>query len=183
MEYFDICDINGQPTGDTISRDEAHEKGVLHRTAHVWIARENNGRWEILLQKRSLIKDSFPGQYDTSSAGHIPAGDEPVPSALRELEEELGIRAVPDQLTYIGHFFIQFADVFHGKMFRDYEYCYVYLYRDPVDIHDLTLQESEVNEVRWFDLEEVFEEIKTDRDRFCVPAGGLSLLRDYLLKA
>ncbi len=183
MEYFDICDINGQPIGETISRAEAHDKGILHRTAHVWIVRRVEGRWEVLLQKRSQIKDSFPGQYDTSSAGHIPAGDEPVPSALRELEEELGICAKPEQLTYIGHFFIHFAKEFHGKMFRDYEYCFVYLYQDPVEIDDLTLQEEEVEEVRWFDLEAVWDEIQESRERICVPAEGLSVLRDYLMQA
>ena len=37
--------------------------------------------------------------YDTSSGGHIPTGAEPLASALRELEEELGIRARPEQLA------------------------------------------------------------------------------------
>ena len=43
-------------------------------------------------------KNSFPGCYDISSAGHISAGDEPLETALRELEEELGIKAEPEQL-------------------------------------------------------------------------------------
>ena len=56
----------------------------------------------MLLQKRSREKDAFPGCYDISSAGHIPAGDGFVESALRELEEELGIRAEPSELVRIG---------------------------------------------------------------------------------
>ena len=179
MEYFDICDTNGQPTGAIISREEAHDKGILHRTAHVWIVRNFEGRTQVLLQKRSLNKDSYPGLYDTSSAGHIPAGSEPLPSALRELEEELGISATPEQLTYIGHFFIQYEEVFHDKPFRDYEYSYVYLYTDPVDIDTLVLQESEVESVRWFDIDEVNIE-KGGETRFCVPAAGLQLLKEYL---
>ena len=35
MEYFDIVDENGNPTGEIVSRDEAHDKGIRHRTAHV----------------------------------------------------------------------------------------------------------------------------------------------------
>ena len=35
MEIFDITDDNGVPTGKTISRNEAHEKGSPHRTAHM----------------------------------------------------------------------------------------------------------------------------------------------------
>ena len=179
MEYFDIVDEAGIPTGEIISRDEAHEKGVLHRTAHVWIVRECEGKTEILLQKRSDNKDSFPGMYDTSSAGHIPAGEEPLSSALRELQEELGVTASPEDLSYAGSFRIHYEKVFHDRIFRDNEVTKVYVYTKPVD--SFTLQESEVSEVRWFDLDEVRNEIRSgDRHRFCVPKEGLNVLRTWL---
>lgn len=180
MEYFDIVDENGVPTGETVSRETAHREGTRHRTAHVWIARKTDSGYAVLLQKRSLNKDSFPGMYDTSSAGHIPAGDEPLESALRELKEELGIEATPGQLSYAGMFRIQYEKEFHGQLFRDNEVANVYVYQEPVEIGSFMLQESEVSEVRWFDLDEVCNEIKTDRSRFCVPAGGLRVLREYL---
>ena len=181
MDYLDIVDESGNPTGKTVSREEAHAEGILHRTAHVWIVREADGRDEILLQKRSEEKDSFPGMYDTSSAGHIAAGEEPLPSALRELKEELGIEASAPQLRYAGTFRIRFEEPFHGRMFRDNEVTWVYVYREPVDAERLTLQASEVSGVRWFDAEEVRAEIlRGDRRRFCVPSGGLKVLRDYL---
>lgn len=103
MELFDICDEQGNPTGDKVERSEAHAKGICHRTAHIWIAKQENGRYKVLLQKRSMDKDSFPGRYDTSSAGHIQAGDEPMESALRELGEELGIKARPQILISREH--------------------------------------------------------------------------------
>ena len=181
MEFLDIVDENGQPTGRTVSREEAHRDGILHRTAHVWVVREKDGRSEILLQKRSEEKDSFPGMYDTSSAGHIPAGEEPSDSALRELSEELGVSADPSLLHYAGTFRMQYEEVFHGKPFRDNEVTWVYVYREPVCAEELTLQESEVSEVRWFGLEEVWEEIQRgDRSRFCVSRRGLKVLRDYI---
>ena len=128
MEIFDIIDENGNPTGKTVERSIAHAEGIRHRTAHIWIIRRKNGRTEILLQKRSRNKDSFPGKFDTSSAGHIQAGDEPLESALRELKEELGIHAVPEDLQFAGKFPISFAKEFHGKMFRDEEIAFVYIY-------------------------------------------------------
>ena len=94
MELFDVIDSKGNPTGQIASREKAHAEGIPPRTAHIWIIREKEGRVQILLQKRSQNKDSFPGKFDTSSAGHIQAGDEPLESALRELKEELGISAV-----------------------------------------------------------------------------------------
>ena len=180
MEYFDIVDENGNPTGEIVSRDEAHDKGIRHRTAHVWIVRHSLSGYDALFQKRSENKDSFPGMFDTSSAGHIPAGDEPEVSALRELSEELGIEASLDHLSYAGIFHIRYEKEFHGRMFRDNEVTTVYVYTEPVKIEDLRLQESEVSEVRWFSVEDVWKEIQTDRNRFCVPTEGLNILREYL---
>ncbi len=180
MEQLDIVNENGIPTGKTIPRDIAHRDGILHCTAHVWIIRPCSNGYEILLQKRSQEKESFPGLYDTSSAGHIPAGDEPLSSALRELQEELGIKAGPEQLHYAGTFRIQYEKEFHGHLFRDNEVAKVYVYLDSVEISDLELQTSEVEEVRWFSLNDVWNEIQYSRERFCVPAGGLKVLKDYL---
>lgn len=137
MEIFDIVDEKGIPTGETIERTQAHEKGVRHRTAHIWIVREQDGKVQLLLQKRSAEKDSFPGRFDTSSAGHIQAGDEPEESAIRELHEELGIRAAKEDLTFAGCFDIQYEKEFYGKMFRDNEVAFVYMYTKPVDAKNL----------------------------------------------
>ena len=180
MEFFDVVDEEGLPTGETVSREEAHRRGILHRTAHVWVVRRKDRGYDILLQKRSEEKDSFPGLYDTSSAGHIPAGEEPLPSALRELREELGIAASPEALKYAGSFRIRYEEEFHGQIFRDNEVTAVYVYDLPVEISSLTLQEAEVSEVRWFDLDAVWKEIHRTRERFCVPEGGLLTLRAYL---
>ena len=121
MEMFDIVDENGNPIGEVIERRKAHAEGIRHRTAHIWIVREKEGRIQVLLQKRSADKDSFPGRFDTSSAGHIKAGDEPLESALRELNEELGITAKPDQLEFAGTFEVNYEKNFHGKLFKEHE--------------------------------------------------------------
>ncbi len=180
MEYLDVCDENGRPTGATVERDLAHRDGILHRTAHVWVLRTVGEQVQVLLQKRSRQKESFPGMYDASSAGHIPAGVEPPDSALRELYEELGIEAKPEELVYAGAFRCRYERAFHGRLFRDNEYRLAFVYREPVDAEKLTLQESEVESVRWFPLEEVAAEIRTRQDRICVSAQGLKVLTDFL---
>ena len=182
MEYFDIVDEYGNPTGETVSREAAHRDGVRHATAHVWVIREAAGRTQVLMQKRSEDKDSFPGKYDTSSAGHIPAGSKPLESALRELNEELGIRATADQLAYAGSFANHYEKEFYGKLFKDNEVTQVYVYQEPVDIGALKIQESELSEVRWFDMQEVWDEIQVTRERFCVPQRGLEVLMEFVKK-
>ena len=180
MELLEVVDENGIPTGETVERSIAHTKGIRHRTSHVWLLRRRSEGVEVLLQKRSDNKDSFPGKFDTSSAGHIQAGDEPLESALRELREELGISATPEQLHFAGTFPISFAKEFHGKMFRDEEIAFVYIYREPVNTAELVLQTEEVEAVQWFDLEEVYEQCGKHRKIFCVPALGLGVVRRYL---
>ena len=173
MEMFDIVDENGNPTGEVIERRKAHAEGIRHRTAHIWIVREKEGRIQVLLQKRSADKDSFPGRFDTSSAGHIKAGDEPLESALRELNEELGITAKPDQLEFAGTFVVNYEKNFHGKLFKDNEIAFVYIYRQPVDISKLVLQTEEIETVEWFDMEETYQECLKHNQKFCVPIKGL----------
>ena len=180
MEYFDICDETGRPTGGIVERGAAHRDGIRHRTAHVWVVRREAGRWQVLLQKRSMNKDSFPGKYDTSSAGHIPAGSEPPESAVRELGEELGIHATPRDLDFVGWFDIRYEKAFHGQPFRDNEHCSVYVYDKPVDVGALALQADEVERVGWFDLEAVWAELPTRRDVYCVPTESMAMLRNYL---
>ena len=180
MEIFDIVDEKGIPTGESIERTQAHKKGVRHRTAHIWIVREQDGKAQLLLQKRSAEKDSFPGRFDTSSAGHIQAGDEPEESAIRELHEELGIVATEDDLQFAGCFDIQYEKEFHGKMFCDNEVAFVYMYTKPVDTDQLTLQKEEVECVEWFDLEELDAALQPPRyHKFCVPIEGFQIAKQW----
>jgi len=180
-EIFDIVDENGQPTGETVTRSQAHAEGIRHRTAHIWVVRENGDKIEVLLQKRAMNKDSFPGRYDTSSAGHIQAGDEPLESAVRELSEELGVQADPDDLKFAGTFPIQYEKEFHGKPFKDNEIAFVYVYDEEVGIDNLTIQKEELDSVEWFDLEKVYQACQPPRDeKFCVPMGGIEIVRNYV---
>ena len=66
MEILDIVDAHGVPTGECVEREKAHREGIRHRTSHVWIVRKKAGKLQVLLQKRSENKDSYPGCYDLS---------------------------------------------------------------------------------------------------------------------
>ena len=146
----------------------------------VWIVRKSDEGAEVLLQKRAMNKDSFPGRYDTSSAGHIQAGDEPEESAIRELHEELGIKASVDDLQFVDTFIIQYEKEFYGKVFKGSEIAFVYVYTKPVNIDELTLQKEELDGVEWFNLEYVYEECRKHNQKFCAPVGGLEIVRRFV---
>lgn len=175
-EIFDIVDEQGFPTGETIDRETAHREGILHRTAHLWLLRRRNEGVEILVQKRSANKDSFPSCYDISSAGHIPAGVDFKPSAIRELKEELGLDASEEELLYCGTRRIRGAKEFHGKMFCDNQVSNVYCIWRDVEPEDCTLQMEEVEEVRWISLEECKKQVEAENPAFCIKLEELNML-------
>ena len=60
MEYIDIVDEQGNPTGEKVERSIAHSQGIRHRTAHIWIVRKVNGRYQVMLYKTiQITKRSF----------------------------------------------------------------------------------------------------------------------------
>lgn len=149
-EIFDIVDLNGEPTGKTIPRSEAHRNGIRHRTAHVWLWRRTDDGFEILLQKRSDDKDSFPGCYDISSAGHIPAGCDYLTSAVRELKEELGLDVTADKLVFVGSKSLLTKAEFYGEPFIDDQFTRFYRLEYLPEMGNIVPQPEEISEVRWF---------------------------------
>ncbi len=143
MEILDICDELGNPTGKTVERKIAHQQGILHRTAHVWILRKKENKIQILLQKRSEQKDSFPGCYDISSAGHIPAGDNYGQSAVRELKEELGIVVRESELIDCGNRRFHFEEIFHGRLFKDNQVSKIFVLWNKIN-HCIYIEELDI---------------------------------------
>ncbi len=173
---LDIVGEDGMPTGETVERGKAHREGILHRSAHVWLVRRREGRVEILLQKRSARKESYPGCYDISSAGHIPAGEGFLSSALRELKEELGVEAEEGQLQYCGQRKIYVEARFHGQPFLDKQISNVYLLWLDREAEEFALQQEEVEAVRWFGFTECRELVRTGGIPHCIAREELWLL-------
>ena len=91
MEKLDIIDLNGNVTNLSEDRKMVHQKGLLHQASGVIFVRSNNNQYELLSQQRSLKKDKNAGLWDLSVSGHVPSGQTPIDSLMREIEEELGL--------------------------------------------------------------------------------------------
>jgi len=178
MEILDVVDEEGNPTGETVERKRAHREGIRHRSSHVWLLRKRKGKVQLLLQKRSNNKDSFPGCYDISSAGHIPAGMDYVASALRELKEELGMEAKASQLHYCGKRYIYYDRVFYGERFVDNQVSNIYVLWMDREEREFTLQEEEVEAVKWLDLEECMEAVRENRIPHCIMMEELDMVKN-----
>lgn len=182
MEYLDIVDQEGNPTGETIERTIAHEKGIPHRTSHVWLVREKQGKTQILLQKRSQDKDSYPGHYDISSAGHIPAGCGYEESAIRELKEELGISAGKEELVYCGKRQIFHDEIFYGKPFIDRQVSNVYYIERDLEEDRFQIQKEELENVCWINLKDCIHMVENQTIKSCIALEELYMVEKMLSK-
>ena len=182
MEYLDIVDEYGRPTGKTIERTIAHEKGILHRTSHVWICRKHKSNIQILLQKRSRNKDSNPECYDISSAGHILAGSDFLESAIRELYEELGICADKNELLYCGQRRFCYKNIFHGKDFIDNQISNVYLLKCDIDAEKIKFQKEEIESIMWIEYYECIEKVRKNEIPHCIVLEELNMLKSNIDK-
>jgi 16S rRNA (adenine1518-N6/adenine1519-N6)-dimethyltransferase len=99
-EIFDVVDENDQGIGQA-TRTEVHAGKLLHRAVHIFIY---NKRGDLLLQKRSVLKDRCPGVWDSSVSGHLDAGENYLSAAVRELHEEMGIHSedAPEEIAKLA---------------------------------------------------------------------------------
>lgn len=97
MEIVDIVDADDNVVGSA-PKDEVRQQGLLCRVSFVVLLNSKN---ELYLQQRKSTKKTYPLYWSGSAAGHVQSGETYHETALRELEEELGVRA---DLTAIGKF-------------------------------------------------------------------------------
>lgn len=185
MELFDLIDEDDRKTGVVQERGVVHREGDLHGTAHMWVIRPGRcgkSGWDVLLQKRSSCKDSFPGCYDTSSAGHMSAGDTVKEAALREIHEELGLSLVEKDLHYIGNHRAHVRGTFYGHPFLDNELAHVFAVQLPAGFSDegFHLQAEEISGILWLDAEECFRTLHEHRIRHCVSLSEFDMVLRYI---
>ena len=149
-ELLDILDESGRPTGEVVAKSEAHRLGLWHRCFHCWICGSDPGGSYLLLQRRAGTKDTWPGYLDVTAAGHLAAGEETL-DGLREVEEELGLRIVPERLVPLGTRRVE-QEIPGGY---DRELHDVFLVFDATPLEDLRLQKEEVEAVFRLDLDDV----------------------------
>jgi isopentenyldiphosphate isomerase len=167
-ERIDVVDNLGNPTGETVLRSVAHQKGILHRTVHIWIY---NSKEQVLIQQRSLSKPNGPGEWDIAAGGHIKAGVDPLDGALSEVSEELGLQLHKDDL----HFVL----IHHNQMIlpetdpdtKNMEMQFAYTVKID-DISSIHFADGEVEQVRWFDLDDLLLELHNPQSTYTFAQYG-----------
>jgi len=138
-----FVDKNDQPIGAG-DREEAWASGIYLRIVRL-IIKDEKGR--ILSQHRASTVRANPNCWTNSASGHVDEGEDWDAAAKREMFEEIGIST---DLKVVGDFLFSY-DVCNKKI-RQFTRCY----EGTVDSSTkFNLQEEEVAEVKWYELNEL----------------------------
>lgn len=137
-ELWDVYDENRNLTGRLHRRGDFLEEGDFHLVVHIWLL---NSKGQFLLTKRAPNK-GFPNTWETSG-GAAQAGDDSLSAALREVREETGLIALPENAKRIYTFK------------REDDFCDVWLIRQDFDLNDVVLLEGETVDKRYANVDEL----------------------------
>ncbi|XHU88751.1 NUDIX domain-containing protein [Lysinibacillus fusiformis] len=145
VELWDVYDINRIKTKRIWVRGEQPRPDDWHLVIHVCIF---NSSGEMLIQQRQPFKEGWPNMWDLTVGGSAIAGDTSQIAAQRELYEEIGLQLDLQQIR--PHLTINFENGFDD----------IYLIEENVQLHKLTLQYEEVQNVKWASKQEILTMIK-----------------------
>lgn len=172
-EYLDIVDEQGNLTGEKELRSIVHEKGLWHRTVHIYFYRNNNSIIELLPHLRSKEKSSHPNCWDTRFGGHVLSGQTPDEGAVREIQEEVGIKIeVGDMLRGMD------SSYFGGS---NKELTSVYYYNFTDSLNNLSFDDGEVQKVQWMSFREIKKAINDYPEKWTSSKEGIAMIEKELL--
>src|SRR6185369_3214553 len=123
-------------------RSEVHKNGYWHRTSHIIVI---NSHKQILCHKRSLLKDTSPGNWDPYLGGHLAPDVSYIDGAREELREEVGFVANPQDL--------KLWKVYKNNTNVEFQGIYLYVWNG--DINTLHFEKDEIDEVAWYSIDEI----------------------------
>lgn len=163
-EYNDIYDIDRNLTGRTHRRGTPWRKGEYGMVVCVWVY---DGKGKVLLTRRAPEKTAA-GTWE-NSGGAAKAGEDSLTAIVRELYEETGIQASPEEFELLD------ACTDRGTHYD--HYC---LLRDSSKVK-VVLQPGETDGAQWVTFEQVHEMIKSRQ--ICKVIGKQFLRHEPLLLA
>ncbi|MGI8419187.1 MAG: NUDIX hydrolase [Candidatus Levyibacteriota bacterium] len=138
LELLCVVDENNNPIGAK-PRHEIHAKHLWHRVSHIWVF---NSRNQILCQKRTMLKDIYPGKWEAHLGGHMRIGEDYIDNALKETKEEIGLpRSKKDIIFFKVH-----------KYKKDKEFQGIFYTRWDGEINELVLEKEEVENIKWVSI-------------------------------
>ena len=146
MELVDIYNERHENLGYTKERKELKE-GEYRLSCFIWVINDDN---KILLQQRLANTKKMPNMWGTT-AGGAKENETSLEGSIRELEEELGIKAKKEEMTFIGSY----------KRINDF--VEVWLCKKNINKEELNIDPNEVQDANWYTITDFEEMLKNGK--------------------
>lgn len=146
MEYNDVYDAQGNRTGKVHRRGTPWRQGEYGLVVCVWVY---DGDGNILMTRRAKGK-SFAGTWE-NSGGAVKAGEDSRPAIARELFEETGIKADPEEFELMD------TDT------DAHTHYHFYCLQRKTPISEIVLLPGETDDAKWVNFPQIHEMIRTGR--------------------
>lgn len=170
-ELLFVVDEFDQPLAPA-SRSQVIKEKLWRRASGILVANATFDK--ILCHKRTAAKDERPGVWVSMFGGKCDPGETPDQTVLRELKEESGIALDEGQLSL-------FAKV---KSDKHHQYEYIYWASWAGNIHDLSYDRREVEQIKWVAIDQVYTNLSTGlQDWYCYSQEELAMIQHIQLNA
>lgn len=155
QELLQCYDEKGNPSGSkTRAEIKADPETCWCGVVNVWLV---NDKAELLCSKRSEDLAGNPNKWQTYFGGHVPAGLGFREAALKELEEEIGMRFNEKDFFFIHR----------GKDDANKKFFESYAIRFNGQPSDLTFTDGEITEAKWIPIDEYVSDETRRPERWC----------------
>lgn len=172
-ELLTVVDQEDNPIGAE-TKDVIWREGLWHRVARVLVFNEIG---ELLVQQRG-DKPLFPFRWAESVGGHVGAGDSYADTALREAEEEIGVKGLSLKLLgkYPGSTIFQAKEPIGTITLNKFETTFETMLTQA-ELEQFS-QTEEVKGVEWWSVDKVVRFTHNNPDK--VTDGLENMVEHYL---
>lgn len=165
-EVISVVDDEDNVIGKAIRKD-VHLNGLLHRESYIYLI---NSKKQVLLHKRADFQ-----LWDHSSSGHFPSEQNYQEAALREFEEELGIKLDQNDIKKIAKERLNHAS--HGKI--NNRFVTVFLVKKDIPLNVFNIDKGEIAEIKYFNKKELNELLSNTTK---ITDSAKYLIEKYIMK-
>jgi isopentenyldiphosphate isomerase len=160
IQQLNIVNDNDEIIG-VEDRRKIHQEGLLHREINVWFYTPQK---ELIFQHRAKDKDTYPDLLDATVGGHVEIGDDYITTAVKEVEEETGLKINPEELIFLKKLKFKTFDAVTGRTNYAFNVRYAYLFKG--DSQDLKIEEGKAVGFEVWPIDHILNATETEKKKF-----------------
>lgn len=129
------------------------DQSDIYRCSALWLTNSNG---EILLAQRKFTKKNDPGKWGPAVAGTNEEGETYESNMIKEAEEELGLKGCT----------LEKSDIKTRRSGKHNYFAQWFTLIIDRKIEDFTIQEDEVEKIKWFSKDGLLKELEDNPDKF-----------------